>query len=162
MKKENKKYIWYFILIILMIVIDQISKYGIKQVTNDIILCNGMLVLKKVVNTGLAFSINQESNKINILMTLVVFIIIANFIKNQSKYLDTKTEIALSLVIAGGISNLLDRILNGGVIDFIAITSFPIFNIADIIIVIGWFLVIASTIRKMSEFPKNKNINRND
>ena len=147
-----------------MIVIDQISKYGIKQVTNDIILCNGMLVLKKVVNTGLAFSINQESNKINILMTLVVFIIIANFIKNQSKYLDTKTEIALSLVIAGGISNLLDRILNGGVIDFIAITSFPIFNIADIIIVIGWFLVIASTIRKMSEFPKDKikNINRND
>lgn len=50
---------------------------------------------------------------------------------------------SLILVMAGGISNLIDRIFKGGVVDFIDIKVIPVFNIADIAICVGtaFFLI---------------------
>ena len=57
--------------------------------------------------------------------------------------------IALSLILGGAIGNLIDRILLGQVIDFILIyyqsSYFPIFNVADIAISLGAFLLILDT-----------------
>jgi signal peptidase II len=60
----------------------------------------------------------------------------------QNKRIDNKTMVVLSLMISGGISNVIDRFIRGGVIDFIKIMHFPIFNIADIFIVVGWVLLV--------------------
>ena len=51
--------------------------------------------------------------------------------------------IFLTLIIVGGISNLIDRFVYGGVIDFISLWRLPIFNLADVMIVVGtaWFAV---------------------
>ena len=53
-------------------------------------------------------------------------------------------NISLTLIFAGALGNAIDRIFRGFVIDFIetAFISFPVFNIADIAITIGAFLLV--------------------
>ena len=58
----------------------------------------------------------------------------------QQEQIDKKTYFALSLVIAGAIGNLIDKIFRGYVLEFIVIKSLC-FNIADIFIVLGWILM---------------------
>ena len=68
------------------------------------------------------------------------------------------TKITLCMVIAGGFSNLLERIFLGHVVDYISISdffSFPVFNIADIFIVIGWIFLIITTISFTAKTKKN-------
>ena len=55
--------------------------------------------------------------------------------------------IFLSFIIAGGISNVMDRMFRGAVFDFIKIGQFPVFNFADICIVVGWLLFAISFIK---------------
>lgn len=78
---------------------------------------------------------------INIIIILIISIYIIKNFNNSSKV----TNIALTLVISGGIGNLIDRIFRGYVIDYIDINNifeFPIFNLADIFIVIGIAIMI--------------------
>lgn len=54
-------------------------------------------------------------------------------------------KILLIMVISGGVSNLIDRLVRGNVVDYIdinAIISYPVFNIADVFIVLGVMLII--------------------
>ena len=92
-------------------------------------------------NTGMAFGFNNGNNK-NIVLTIFVLVLIISFLKNQTNQLDTKTTIAISLALGGGISNLIDRIFRGGVLDFIKIWNFPRFNIADICVCTAWVLIV--------------------
>ena len=55
------------------------------------------------------------------------------------------------MVISGGVSNLIDRLVRGNVVDYIdinAIISYPVFNIADVFIVLGVMLIIGYILRK--------------
>ena len=77
-----------------------------------------------------------------ILIVAISFIIIKNFKNNRIIY-------PLTIVLSGGISNFLDRIINGYVIDYINITflKFPKFNLADIAIVCGIIFLIIQICR---------------
>ena len=100
-----------------------------------------MITIEFIKNKGVAFGINQGNTK-NIVITLLIICFILNYVKNQIKYIDEKTSFSLSLILAGGISNLIDRIIKGGVVDFISIKNFAIINVADFYIVFGLFLFI--------------------
>ena len=68
------------------------------------------------------------------------------------------TKITLCMIIAGGISNLMERIFLGHVIDYINVSDlfkFPIFNLADIYIVVGWVLLVVITIIYSVKTKKN-------
>ena len=82
------------------------------------------------------------SNLYNAILVFLVICVIVNFAYNQRDKLNNKTIIVLSMIISGGVGNLIDRIFRGGVLDFIKIANFPIFNLADSFIVIGWILLI--------------------
>lgn len=128
------------ILAIVLIIIDQTSKILInKYVTSPI--GNEYFKIEIANNTGMAFGFNEGNGK-NIFITICVLLIIINFIRTQIERIDVKTSVALSFVLAGGISNLIDRIFRGAIFDFIKIYKFPIFNIADMCIVIGWILLV--------------------
>lgn len=61
------------------------------------------------------------------------------------KYLDmryNKSKILLALIIGGALGNIYDRVIHGYVIDFIAFSFWPVFNLADIFLSVGVFLII--------------------
>lgn len=141
-KKNFKPYV-IVILVILLIVIDQISKFYIvenigKEIKNII---PNVLNFTYVENRGGAFGIGQNSTMMFVLVNIIILGIIIRFMIIQKDRIDRKTQIILTMILAGGISNLIDRMARGFVLDFIdfsPIISFPVFNIADILIVIGW------------------------
>lgn len=143
--KKNKIVILIINLTIFLILIDQISKVIIQYKYKEPI-GNDIIGITLVENTGMAFGMNDGNTK-NIILTSLILLIIINFIRNQKNRIDKKTAIAISLILAGGISNLIDRIIRGGILDFIKIKNFAIFNIADIYIFVGWILLIVFLIK---------------
>lgn len=145
------------LLIPILIFLDQITKLiVIKFVADKTVIINKFISLQVTGNTGIAFGINSGANIKNILLSLVFIVIIVKFLKNQKNNIDKKTEIILYMILSGGISNLIDRIIRGAVVDFISVGIFPIFNIADIFIVTGWILFIISLVIYSSREVKQK------
>lgn len=154
---KNKKIKLMIFLIIIFLLLDQLSKILAINFNN---LKLGFIQIENVYNDGIAFGMNS-GNLSNAILVFLVICIIINFVYNQKEKLDNKTAIALSMVISGGIGNLIDRIFRGGVFDFIKIWNFPVFNLADCFIVVGWILLIWNLIvffiKDMKDI-KSKNI----
>lgn len=94
-------------------------------------------------NRGAAFSFLSGRQTLLIAITIVALIAITVFVlrsKSKSKLLFT----AYTLIISGGIGNLIDRVSQGYVIDYIEFRMFhfAIFNFADICVVIGGILMV--------------------
>ena len=159
--KNKKSALIVISLIIVLILLDQISKIFI-IINPENIIIKGILRFKITENTGGAFGIGEGSTITYIITNIVVLGIIIKFMVNGNKLIDKKTKILLSLILAGGISNLIDRITRGYVIDFIDITElikFPILNLADIYITIGWVgIVVIFTIFTFKEKKGKKQI----
>ncbi len=125
---------------IVIIAIDQLSKYLVtKNVTEKI--GNDYFAIEVTENTGMAFGFNSGNTK-NIFLSLIVIFIIISFIRNQRELIGTKELMAISLALGGGISNIIDRVFRGGVLDFIKVLFIPNFNIADLCICTGWILIV--------------------
>ena len=100
-------------------------------------------------NTGGAFSIGSNSLTQIIIINLIIIGMVAKFLISQFNKMSKLSKYTLCLILAGGISNLIDRIIRGFVIDYINLEEFikfPIFNLADIYIVIGWTVLVVTTI----------------
>jgi signal peptidase II len=122
----------------ILILIDQLSKMVVSEIGT---LGEGFFRIENAYNYGIAFGLNSGNFKNAIVSALVIFIMIY-FAYNQRNMIDKKTSVSLAMMIAGGISNIIDRIFRGAIFDFITIGSFPIFNLADSFIVIGWILFV--------------------
>lgn len=101
-------------------------------------------------NTGLIFGLEFDSVFI-IFITLLLFSILYVLVK-RVKFL----ELEIKLIILGCIMNLSDRIIWGGVIDYINILNILVINLADVIIMLGIIKILIKTY--LSE--KNKVINK--
>ena len=140
--KEKTKKTCICVSVIILILIDQIVKYFIEY-NKELLPLNvigDFLQISYYQNTGIAFGIGIGNVVIFIICNIIILGIIAKFIISQNQRLDEKNKFILSLVLAGGTSNLIDRIFRGYVVDYIDITpliKFPIFNMADILICVG-------------------------
>ena len=109
--------------------------------------------LTKIYNTGASWNILAGYQIVLILITLIVLVLL---VKYQKKFVVNKRNIlAFSLLYSGIIGNLLNRIMYGHVIDFLDFKifgyDFPVFNFADIYIVIGIILIILAIYKKEDE-----------
>ena len=138
----NKKKIISIVIGIAIIVLDQLTKMAL--INKNITLIPNLMEFTYTKNTGAAFGIGSN----NIIMVIIVNVIILGFIikflKDNSKKVDFSIIVSLVLILSGAIGNLIDRLFRGFVIDFIDINvfNFPNFNIADISIVLGIFVLI--------------------
>lgn len=128
------------IISVILILLDQTSKILVSNFVKEPI-GNDYLKIEVVSNTGMAFGFNKGNIK-NIIIAVFILAIVIKFIRDQIDRLDKKTAVAISMVLGGAISNLIDRFFRGGVLDFIKISKIPNFNLADFSIVIGWILII--------------------
>lgn len=137
---KNKTIRLIVIIVAIIVILDQLSKFLLTNYL-DASIGNSIFRLEIVENTGMALGFNEGNTK-NIFLMIVVLAMMISFIKKQIERIDTKTAVSLSMAIGGGIGNLIDRIFRGYVLDFIKIYKFPVFNIADAFVVIGWILLI--------------------
>lgn len=142
LKKEHKKFL---IIILILILVDQILKFIVVK-NNNFTLIDGILKFCVYENTNGTYGVGNNSTIMYILTNLVVIIIAFQFLTSENQFVDKKTRIFLALIIAGGASNCIDRAFRGYVVEFIDFTdlfSFPIFNFADICILVGWISMVA-------------------
>ena len=132
------------IIAVILIAVDRITKNWAAQAlaSGDIAVIDKVLYFRYTENTGVAFSMFSDNRWILVGITSVMLIVaLAFFLSGKIK--DKLELFALSLIIAGGVGNLIDRLSLGYVIDFIdvRIINFAIFNVADMCITIGAILV---------------------
>lgn len=142
------KYNWtlptsiFFLLSCLVILIDQITKYIVRERIAfgvSVPLINNILYLTHTTNKGASFSLfTNYSFFLTILTTAVLICIIIFYKKIPHNY-----RLAFALIAGGAAGNLIDRIFLGTVTDFIDIRIWPVFNLADAAITLAAiFLVI--------------------
>ena len=87
-------------------------------------------------NIGIAFGISMNQIILLALTIFIILILISVLVKAYQQK-DLFSIFALSLIIVGAISNLLDRLHYGFVIDYINVPWFTVFNLADCMITVG-------------------------
>jgi len=121
-------------LILFLIALDQIIKF---LITDRIIIIFKFPFINYSENYGAAFSLFENERIFLIIASLVI---IGFVIYYYSKY--KNLQLGLSLILAGAISNLIDRIFRGYIVDFINVGIWPVFNLADVYNFIGVLMII--------------------
>ena len=130
----------YFLLAAALVAVDQVVKYLVRAgipLHTAVDFLPG-LDLTYVQNTGAAFSLLEEHTWILTIVSLVVSVLLVVLLVKKV-FSRPFAMAALSMVLAGAVGNLIDRLFFGFVTDMFQTTfiSFAVFNVADICVVLG-------------------------
>lgn len=147
MNKKSFTYFMYGLLVLLLLGLDQWTKIAIERsldLYERIIVIPRFFALTYVQNRGAGFSIFTGYSMwfFGILTIICVAVLLYMLIKSK----DLRIQLSLCLVLAGAIGNFIDRMMLGYVRDFFSMNifgwAFPVFNVADICITVGFALII--------------------
>ena len=173
--KKNRvlNYLFSFFVFAALIAIDQITKVlAVEHLKNQppVDIIKDVLQLTYVQNTGAAWGMMAGKQTFFIILTSLMFVAVAFvFIITPMRKKYSAIRWILVVLGAGAIGNLIDRIMNGYVHDFIyfKIIDFPVFNVADICVTVSMFVMIFLVIFKYKDddfdyikdfFNKNKKV----
>ena len=149
MSKKKKIFLIVDILLIaLLIFLDQFTKHLAVVHLQDkppINLINGVLELNFLKNSGAAFGMLQNQKVFFILVATLILVIIGYVlfrIPDDKKY--NIMHILLVMIASGAAGNMIDRVRQDYVVDFIyfVLINFPIFNVADIYVTVATFFFV--------------------
>jgi signal peptidase II len=116
----------------------------------------GILSFTYILNDGAAYGIFAGKQGMLITLTSVVLVGMIAYAFLMRKKISAMEKLSLGLIVGGGIGNLIGRISNGMVLDFIDIHIIPVFNVADIGITVGCFLLIITVLFIEPKFKKHE------
>lgn len=154
----------YILLILVLIAADQASKIAVQQMLSgkpSLPIIPGIFHLTYVENRGAAFGLMV--GKQIFFAVVAALVIIAGLICIYKKSYGKLVNISISMVIAGAVGNLIDRLKLGYVVDFLdfRIVWNYVFNVADVFVIVGTFLLCVSMIASdVKESRKDKNKKR--
>lgn len=135
------------IIIGLLTALDQLTKFIITgkfslYETKPVI--NNVFAITYIQNTGMTWGLLQGKRIIFIVFTFIALLFAFRLYYNvydKKKYIPIR--ICLVLAVSGALGNMLDRIRLGYVVDFLSfeLINFPVFNVADIMVVVSFFLL---------------------
>lgn len=147
---KNKKKI--IIITAILILLDQIAK--ILMLNKDFVLIN---------QNGFGINLEQnpsaDNNFAYILISCIAIYLILKYMKSNNSFIKFSHKIVISFALAGAISNLIDRIWIGHVINYISIPFFTSINLGYFYIIITWIgLAVILTKNTMENIKKRKKI----
>ncbi|MBQ8451324.1 MAG: signal peptidase II [Clostridia bacterium] len=130
---------------VLAIGVDQLTKFLVYGTVAKSIL-GDFLWFQSTLNTGVAFGLFQDGNLFFIVLSAVVCVVILWIMLAKKFFISKLQNISFGLILGGAVGNLLDRIIFHGVRDFIYLKfmNFAIFNFADMCVVVGVILFVAT------------------
>ena len=149
-----------FIIAIIILIADQLSKSLVEIYLNlneSLKIINNLFYITVVHNTGGAWSILNGHSYIFIIASIIALILLVKYMFSFKN--NTRNTIAFACLYSGIFSNLADRLFLSYVRDFLDFKIFgydyPIFNIADIAIVVGVILLIIAIIKGEDRVEKS-------
>ena len=112
----------------------------------------GLLNWTYIHNEGAAFGILQNQRTLFIVLTVVLVGACMALLFTKTARASRWVSATISLIVAGGIGNLIDRIRTGAVVDMISIPWFSTFNVADLFITFGAIILVLYIFIKDKEF----------
>ena len=147
---KRKKLFWLLdaVVMIVLVALDQFTKIlAVEHLENKpaIKLIDGVLELHFLQNRGAAFGMLQNQKVFFIIVAVLILLIIVYVLfrmPEDKKY--NIMHILLVMIASGAVGNLIDRVKQDYVVDFIyfALINFPIFNVADIYVTVSTFLFV--------------------
>lgn len=131
------------VLIAVLLAFDQFTKYlAVKNLKGQsaYVLIDGVLELRYLENRGSAFGMLQNQKFFILFVCIILMLLLLVFLfilPKQKKF--CPVHILVSVIIAGGVGNIIDRVRFDYVVDFIyfVLINFPIFNVADMYVVVS-------------------------
>lgn len=147
MKDKEKKRL--LILVVVLIIIDQIVK---------IVMYNSKIQIINSIGWGIGVLNNTktENNLAYILISVLAVMALVRYIKSNNTFIKMNSRVILSFSIAGAISNAIDRIWNGGIINYINIPNFSALNLSYVYFIITWIGMAVILTKYTSDRIKEK------
>jgi len=138
-----------FLTLFLVLLADLLTKFWVKTTVQQGISIDVLpgITIANITNTGALFGMFQGYNTIIAFITVFVIGLLLYFHEDLTP--DIENSFFYSLLLGGITGNLVDRIVSGGVQDFIGVLNWPFFNVADASATIGITgIIILSIIKK--------------
>jgi signal peptidase II len=134
-------------IVIVVTALDAVAKaWARRALANHAIHVGGAIWLRLQYNSGVSFSINQSGPLVTTLVTVVIAVIVL-IVGLDARH--GAPAVGFGLLLGGGVANVVDRIAATPhqVTDFIALGSFPVFNLADVAITAGFITLLIVALR---------------
>lgn len=149
MANFNRKVLYINFTFLFLFILDRFGKWFALNLLSE----KGVFIIPKIAgfilerNQGIAYSI-PLSGPVLIITVLIILALLVFILSRAYQKKELPIIFSLSLIIVGAFSNFLDRLRYDYVVDFITLTGWPVFNLADVMITVGVVIILWKMVRK--------------